>query len=521
MARTTIRTEDITDSEVTTAKILDDNVTTAKVLDNNVTLAKLDDGTQGDILYYGASGAPTRLGFGTSGDFLKTQGTGANPAWATVTEYDDSGVQDDIALLGFKVATNGSLGKYNLVDQTEDSFQDESGIDTSGSTDEVYDASGKFYSGTTAGGVSFTNTYTTVETVTWTADTGTVEVLVVAGGGGGGHVAGGGGGAGGVSYHASKTVTQGNDYTITVGDGGAGGASGGARGASGGDSVFGDITSDGGGGGGGSANNTGIAGGSGGGGGGDAGGAGGATTQGATGGATGYGFAGGPGYHSSSDDNGGGGGGASQAGETAGSYNPGDGGDGYTSSISGGSVVYGGGAGAGSKIAGTGGPGGTGGGGNGGNSSGVGQTAGTDGLGGGGGGGGGSPYPAGQDGGSGIVIVKGSTVAAYNDMTLISASTTAESVPTTGDIVMTYSNGAGTAVANTDIKAYISRDGSAYTSAVTLADQGDTGGHTILTAHNVDLSGITSGSTMRFKIETLNQAVGLQTKIHAVSLGWS
>ena len=69
---------------VITAKILDDNVTTAKILDNNVTLAKLADGTQGDILYYGASGAPALLGFGTSGDFLKTQGTGANPVWATV-----------------------------------------------------------------------------------------------------------------------------------------------------------------------------------------------------------------------------------------------------------------------------------------------------------------------------------------------------------------------------------------------------------------------------------------------------
>jgi hypothetical protein len=44
-------------------------------------LAKLGDGTQGDVLYYGASGAPARLGFGTSGDFLKTQGTGANPTW--------------------------------------------------------------------------------------------------------------------------------------------------------------------------------------------------------------------------------------------------------------------------------------------------------------------------------------------------------------------------------------------------------------------------------------------------------
>ena len=57
------------------------SVTTATVADNAVTLAKLEDGTQGDILYYGASGAPARLGYGTDGQILKTQGTGANPAW--------------------------------------------------------------------------------------------------------------------------------------------------------------------------------------------------------------------------------------------------------------------------------------------------------------------------------------------------------------------------------------------------------------------------------------------------------
>ena len=37
--------------------------------------------TQGDILYRDASGLQ-RLGAGTSGHFLKTQGTGANPVWA-------------------------------------------------------------------------------------------------------------------------------------------------------------------------------------------------------------------------------------------------------------------------------------------------------------------------------------------------------------------------------------------------------------------------------------------------------
>lgn len=39
---------------------------------------------QGDILYRGA-GSWARLGAGSSGQFLKTNGTGANPAWATVS----------------------------------------------------------------------------------------------------------------------------------------------------------------------------------------------------------------------------------------------------------------------------------------------------------------------------------------------------------------------------------------------------------------------------------------------------
>ena len=42
---------------VTTVKILDANVTTAKIADNAVTLAKIADGTQGGVIYMGASGA--------------------------------------------------------------------------------------------------------------------------------------------------------------------------------------------------------------------------------------------------------------------------------------------------------------------------------------------------------------------------------------------------------------------------------------------------------------------------------
>ena len=56
---------------------------------------------------------------------------------------------------------------------------------------------------------------------TFTANsTGTVEVLFVAGGGSGGPGTAGGGGAGGVLYQSVSVVPQ--NYTITIGGGGAG-----------------------------------------------------------------------------------------------------------------------------------------------------------------------------------------------------------------------------------------------------------------------------------------------------------
>lgn len=53
-------------------------------LDNSVTGAKIAMGSdaQGDVLYYNGSDY-ARLAAGTSGQFLKTQGSGANPVWAS------------------------------------------------------------------------------------------------------------------------------------------------------------------------------------------------------------------------------------------------------------------------------------------------------------------------------------------------------------------------------------------------------------------------------------------------------
>ena len=83
---------------------------------------------------------------------------------------------------------------------------------------------------------------------------------------------------------------------------------------------------------------------------------------------------------------------------------------------------------------------------------------------------------------------------------------------------MTYSMGAGTASVNTDLVASVSRDGGTSYTAVTLASQGTTGGHTILTANNVDISGQPSGTNMKYKVETLNNK---DLKLHGASLLWA
>ena len=106
------------------------------------------------------------------------------------------------------------------------------------------------------------------------------------------------------------------------------------------------------------------------------------------------------------------------------------------------------------------------------------------------------------------------------DMTLVSNTLTANSAVTNGDVVLTYTDGAGTAVINTDLIASISRDNGTTYTPVTLVSQGTTGGHTILTANNVTLGG-TDSQQMRWKVATTNQSVSKQTRIHAVSLGWS
>ena len=464
-----------------------------------------------------------------------TKISGAVPS-ASLTNVDLSTLEYNQAILAFKVASANQLAKFSMVDQVIDEYQDATGIDAGASTNEL--ASGATSAKYFEGGVSITPTTSSVGSV---ASTGTVhgdytyykwttvasdhtfttdtaqdyEYLVVAGGGGGGKK-GGGGGAGGFRTATGFAVAATTITGITVGAGGAGTSNINLRGTSGNNSVFSTITSTGGGGGG--SDGTYKDGSDGGSGGGNAGG--GYTRPVATG----------SGNTPSTDPSqgndggvaidgspyvGGGGGGASAVGADAG-----NGGAGTASSYSGSSVTYsGGGGGGGDSGNGT---GGAGGGGAGGNGSGA-SVAGTANTGGGGGAGGNAGN--GSSGGSGIVIIRRLTspLGSGGNLTLQSVATTAESAPTTADLVMLIEDNEGTATINTDIKAKVSRDGSAFSGYVTLVDEGDWGtDKRILVARNIDISGIASGVAMKYKIETLNQSAGSkETRIHATSLAWA
>ena len=66
-----------------------------------------------------------------------------------VAPVDLNPINTDIALLAFKTQANGNLARYNLLDQSVDSFEDASGVNASSSTNDIRDASGKYYVGET------------------------------------------------------------------------------------------------------------------------------------------------------------------------------------------------------------------------------------------------------------------------------------------------------------------------------------------------------------------------------------
>ena len=380
----------------------------------------------------------------------------------------------NIDLLNFKVAVNNAYTLYNFKDGMIDAYQTEDGVDATTSTNETYDASAKYYSGT---GVADTfAAFTSTGASTWTCPTGVTEVEVLVVGGGGGsrsttsaNIYSGGSGAGGIVHDTDYTVVPAVVYDITVGTGGAAETSWeGGQQTNGADSVW-NVNAEGsglaftakGGGygatGGGNAAESGSSGGSGGGGATNGNGAG-SSNQAAFAGATSYGNAGG---------STGGGGGAGEAGNTDGA---GTGGTGVLFSTF---IAYGTDS---SNVASTGsnggwfGGGGTRGntaqgspyaGGGGAGSAGATADAGLANTGGGAGGnftGGGQPTRPGAVGGSGVVLLN-YDLPTYNNMTLISNAQIAQASPDEGRLMIYEETPTGLTTPNTDLKGYVSRDG--------------------------------------------------------------
>ena len=127
----------------------------------------------------------------------------------------------------------------------------------------------------------------------------------------------------------------------------------------------------------------------------------------------------------------------------------------------------------------------------------------------------------GGKGGSGIVIIRvADSASSPANMTLISNAQTAAAAPTTGRIMVLDEASTGTTTINSDIKAYISRDNGTTYSLVTLTDDGEYDTGKRMLSGSVDISGQPSGTSMRYKIETLNQGATKITRVYGTALMW-
>src|SRR6056300_980785 len=146
MALTKVTGKGITCSAVTEDKLGTSSVTTNKIGPDAVTSAKINNGAV------------------TADDLASTLDLSSK----TVTLAGDlvsdlkRPVQDNIALLGFKMAVNDGLTVFNLVDGVVDEFNDESGTDEAENTNDTYCGTSDYYINAATACVSAGFTMTTV-----------------------------------------------------------------------------------------------------------------------------------------------------------------------------------------------------------------------------------------------------------------------------------------------------------------------------------------------------------------------
>ena len=154
----TVVAAEIADDAIVTAKIADDAITTAKIPNSAITDAKIAavaatklTGTVADARFPATLPASSAANLTSipAGNLTGSIADARVPASAVTQHVDTTTIENNIAMLAFKVATADSLAKYNLVDQTIDEFENNSGIDASASSNE--NLSGGYYSGLTLG----------------------------------------------------------------------------------------------------------------------------------------------------------------------------------------------------------------------------------------------------------------------------------------------------------------------------------------------------------------------------------
>jgi hypothetical protein len=125
MALSKVTSNGITDSAVTTAKIANCGVAEGDLAASAVTSAKITDGTV------------------AAGDLASTLDLSSKTL--TLPQSATSVVDQNIALLGFKMAVNEGLTVFNLVDGVVDEFHDESGTDEGEGSNDTYCSSNDNY----------------------------------------------------------------------------------------------------------------------------------------------------------------------------------------------------------------------------------------------------------------------------------------------------------------------------------------------------------------------------------------
>ncbi len=111
-----------------------------------------------------------------------------------------------------------------------------------------------------------------------------------------------------------------------------------------------------------------------------------------------------------------------------------------------------------------------------------------------------------------------STEATFNDFTLISESVIAEAEPDNARIII-FEEDVDAVTLNTDMKAWVSKDGGSTWAQVTLLDDGDYSGSKRVLSGITDLtaSGIGSGTSIKYKITSHNEK---ELKIHGTGMNW-